>query len=86
VDLAHWWTTFNDPLLNSLIDRAAASNLDLKVAEARIREARAQRGIVSAGYYPSVDTNASYRRSRTSENAFSFNGSGRARFSRGVRG
>jgi NodT family efflux transporter outer membrane factor (OMF) lipoprotein len=76
VDFARWWTTFNDPLLNSLIDRAAAGNLDLKIAQARIREARAQRGIVSAGSYPSVDSNASYRRSRTSENAFSFNGAG----------
>jgi NodT family efflux transporter outer membrane factor (OMF) lipoprotein len=76
VDFARWWTTFNDPLLNSLIDRAAADNLDLKIAQARIREARAQRGIVSAAYYPSVDANASYRRSRTSENAFNFNGSG----------
>jgi NodT family efflux transporter outer membrane factor (OMF) lipoprotein len=76
VDFAHWWTTFNDPLLNSLIDRAAAGNLDLKIAQARIREARAQRGIVSAAYYPSVDANASYRRSRTSENAFNFNGPG----------
>jgi outer membrane protein TolC len=76
VDFAHWWTTFNDPMLNSLIDRAAADNLDLKIAAARIREARAQRGVVNAGLYPSVDTNASYRRSRTSENAFAFNGSG----------
>jgi outer membrane protein, multidrug efflux system len=76
VDFAHWWTTFNDPMLNSLIDRAAADNLDLKVAAARIREARAQRAVVNAGYYPTVDTNASYRRSRTSENAFAFNGSG----------
>src|SRR5438874_738015 len=42
VDFARWWTTFNDPLLNSLIDRAAAGNLDLKIAQARIREARAQ--------------------------------------------
>jgi NodT family efflux transporter outer membrane factor (OMF) lipoprotein len=76
VDFAHWWTTFNDPMLNSLIDRAAADNLDLKIAAARIREARAQRGVASAGLYPAVDTSASYRRSRTSENAFAFNGSG----------
>jgi NodT family efflux transporter outer membrane factor (OMF) lipoprotein len=76
VDFAHWWTTFNDPMLNPLIDRAAADNLDLKIAAARIREARAQRGVVNAGLYPSVDTNASYRRGRTSENAFAFNGSG----------
>src|SRR5258706_4817990 len=67
VDVARWWTAFGDPELNSLIDRAAAENLDLKVAAARIREARAQRGVANAGLYPSVDTSGSYRRSRTSE-------------------
>jgi multidrug efflux system outer membrane protein len=74
VDFARWWTTFNDPLLDSLIDRAAANNLDLKLAQARLREARAQRGVVASGYYPTVDANGSYRRTRTSENAFNFNG------------
>jgi len=73
VDVARWWTAFGDAELNSLIDRAAAENLDLKVAEARIREARAQRGVANAGLYPSLDTSGSYRRTRTSENAFSFN-------------
>jgi NodT family efflux transporter outer membrane factor (OMF) lipoprotein len=76
VDVARWWTTFNDPLLNSLIERAAAGNLDLKAAEARIREARAQRRVTSSDYYPNVNANGSYRRSRTSENAVSFSGSG----------
>lgn len=70
VDFAQWWTTFNDPLLNSLIDRAMSGNLDLKIAEARVREARAQRGVVAADGYPSVNSNASYHRTRTSENAF----------------
>ncbi len=70
VDFARWWTTFNDPLLNSLIDRAMSGNIDLKIAEARVREARAQRSVVAADAFPGVNTNASYRRSRTSENAF----------------
>ena len=74
VDFARWWTNFNDPLLNSLIDRAVADNLDLKIAQARVREARAQRGVVAADALPSLNANASYRRSRTSENAFNFNG------------
>jgi multidrug efflux system outer membrane protein len=74
VDFARWWTNFNDPLLNSLIDRAVADNLDLKIAQARVREARAQRGVVAADALPSLNANASYRRSRTSENAFNFSG------------
>src|SRR2546423_9310739 len=40
-----WWTTFNDPVLNRLIADSAAANLDLRAAEARVREARAQRGV-----------------------------------------
>ncbi len=40
VDLSRWWTEFNDPILDSLVDRAVQANLDLAVAQARIREAR----------------------------------------------
>src|SRR5204863_2400023 len=44
-------------------------------AQARIREARAQRGVVAADRGLQVGSNATYRRSRTSENAFAFEGS-----------
>ena len=46
VETARWWTTFNDPTLDSLIKRATASNLTLEVSTQRIREARATVGIV----------------------------------------
>jgi outer membrane protein, multidrug efflux system len=39
-----WWASFNDAELDSLIERAVKSNLDLRVAEARLRQARAVRG------------------------------------------
>lgn len=70
--LHEWWTAFNDPVLNDLIERAQYSNLDLKLAEARVREARALRGVVAADRLPNVDSNASYSRSRYSENSFGF--------------
>ena len=69
VEMTRWWTTFNDPLLNSLVERAVKSNFDVRIAEARIREARASRAVVAAGAWPTVDVSASYRRNRTSENA-----------------
>lgn len=69
-ELTQWWTSFNDPLLNSLVERAVKSNLDLRIAEARIREARASRSVVASGAWPTVDVSASYSRNRTSENAF----------------
>ncbi len=72
--LARWWTSFNDPTLNSLINRAVESNLDLKIATSRVLEARALRGVADAGLYPSVDVGGGYTRSRgsaTSGNPFS---------------
>src|SRR5262245_23899675 len=59
-DVTRWWDAFNDATLNSLIDRAIQSNLDLKQAEARIRQARAQRAFVASALWPTVDTNGSY--------------------------
>ena len=66
--VAKWWTTLQDPTLDSLIDRAVRSNLDLRFAQARIREARAQRGVVRSDLLPSVNASASYQRQRISEN------------------
>jgi multidrug efflux system outer membrane protein len=57
--LAAWWSTLNDPELSSLIDRAVSGNLDLKNARARIREARARRGIAKAGLFPTFDATGS---------------------------
>jgi NodT family efflux transporter outer membrane factor (OMF) lipoprotein len=67
-DLQEWWLTFEDPGLNSLIERALAGNLDLKGAVARIREARAQRGFVASDRFPTIDAAGSYSRDRASEN------------------
>jgi multidrug efflux system outer membrane protein len=64
-DLVHWWTTFNDSVLTSLVNRAASSNLDLKLAEARIRQSRAARGIAVAGLGPTVTASGDLVRSRT---------------------
>lgn len=66
--LAQWWTVFNDTHLTRLIRRAAAENLDLKQAEARLREARARRLLTEADQYPALDVTGSATRSRSSEN------------------
>ena len=44
-DLRTWWTQFRDPILDSLIDRATVGSLDLRLAFARVMEARARRGV-----------------------------------------
>jgi outer membrane protein, multidrug efflux system len=65
--LATWWTTLHDPELTQLMDRAVAGNLELKKAKARIREARARRGVASGGLFPTLDTTGRGSRSRSSE-------------------
>jgi len=37
-NLVHWWTNFDDPTLTTLVKRAVKSNLDVNLAEARIRQ------------------------------------------------
>lgn len=69
LELSRWWTIFRDPELNSLIERAVQANLDLQLAEARIREARAQRVVVGAAAYPEIGVGGEYSRSRDSQNA-----------------
>jgi NodT family efflux transporter outer membrane factor (OMF) lipoprotein len=59
---AQWWTSFNDPTLNSLIERAVKSNYDLRIAAARVRQARASLAVVKADLWPSVDASGSYTR------------------------
>jgi NodT family efflux transporter outer membrane factor (OMF) lipoprotein len=62
--LASWWTTFRDPVLDSLVERALASNPELRLAQARVREARALRGLAEADLLPSVDAAGSWTRVR----------------------
>ena len=64
--LAAWWSTLNDPELSSLIDRAVAGNLDVKQARARVREARARRGIAKAGLLPTFDATGAITRNYSS--------------------
>ncbi|KGP62688.1 multidrug MFS transporter [Legionella norrlandica] len=54
-----WWQSFHDPLLNRYINEAAANNLDVKVAEARICQARAVKQISLANFYPQINGSAS---------------------------
>jgi len=55
VDIARWWQSLNDPELDSLVRRAVEANLDLKIALARLQQARAAEYVVSGGALPLVD-------------------------------
>ncbi len=61
-DLTGWWRQFNDPMLTALVDEALKANLDLALAEARLRQARAMRGVAVGGLWPSATGSGSYQR------------------------
>src|SRR6266849_5339860 len=64
IEKDEWWSSFQDPELNSLVERSAKQNLDLKLALERVQEARAARGVARSGYFPSIDGAASATRNR----------------------
>lgn len=66
--LAEWWRMFHDAPLERLVARAIGANLDLRIAEARVREARALRGVARSALWPTVDGAAAYSRARQSQN------------------
>jgi NodT family efflux transporter outer membrane factor (OMF) lipoprotein len=69
-DFAEWWKHFNDTNLDALMTVAVQSNLTLRVAEAHVLESRAERGVVSADLWPSLNGSASYSRNHFGKHAF----------------
>jgi NodT family efflux transporter outer membrane factor (OMF) lipoprotein len=67
--LSRWWATLNDPDLSHFVELAVVGNRDLAEAQARVREARARRGISQAALFPTVDAAGAVTRSRSSENS-----------------
>jgi NodT family efflux transporter outer membrane factor (OMF) lipoprotein len=65
---ADWWTLFHDPVLTKLEQQVATENLDVKVAEVRLTESRAQLGVARSALFPTLGGNASYVREQASNN------------------
>ncbi|WP_392887875.1 efflux transporter outer membrane subunit [Pseudomonas migulae] len=70
-----WWTRYQDPLLDRLVERALGQNLDLQMALARIDAGRALRNISAASGSPQVDLGASAARQRISADQAGFSDS-----------
>ena len=66
-DLARWWKKFQDPLLDELVLRALAANHDLKIAAARVREARALVTVAESVLFPTIDANVNGGRQKRIE-------------------
>ncbi|HEX8447081.1 MAG TPA: efflux transporter outer membrane subunit [Sphingomonas sp.] len=63
VDLARWWTGFNDPVLTGLVERSLAQNLDIDAAGARLRQARASIASARSAQLPTLNGSGSIGRS-----------------------
>ncbi|MFA6960295.1 MAG: efflux transporter outer membrane subunit [Opitutaceae bacterium] len=63
--LAVWWTRFNDPILDQLIDDALANSPDIRTALSKIAESRAVRANSQASLFPSLSAGVSGSGNRT---------------------
>lgn len=63
-----WWRNFDDPRLNQLIETGLKDNPDIRIAAARMSEARALTGEARAGLLPQIGTNVQKQRGRSSAN------------------
>jgi NodT family efflux transporter outer membrane factor (OMF) lipoprotein len=68
----NWWQIFGDPQLNKLEEQVATSNQDLKVYEARFREARAAIRFNRASQFPTISTAPSAAYVKTTDYSPSF--------------
>ena len=53
-DLAHWWRAIPDPTLSALIEKGLQANTDVRIAAARVREARAVVTQAESALYPTL--------------------------------
>ena len=67
-----WWRGFNDAILERLVTEALATNQDLRIATARVREARALHGQAVADAFPVVTGQAGYTKSVSSADSIPF--------------
>lgn len=58
-----WWTAFNDPTLNRMMDNLLDTNFELARAEALYRQAQATLQATRSGLFPTLGTSASLTRS-----------------------
>jgi NodT family efflux transporter outer membrane factor (OMF) lipoprotein len=67
--IVDWWTVFDDPQLNELVETAYRQNLSLRVAGTRVLQARAQQAIAMGGLFPqSQEAFGQYSRTNLSGN------------------
>ncbi len=72
IDWLVWWKSFQDPVLDALLQEAASQSQDLALASARIEEARSVIALNQTNFFPSVDLNVGATTRGLSENSATF--------------
>lgn len=83
-NIREWWQVFHDPMLNRLIAMAEKNNHDLRLAVARVNEARARLGVVTGRTAPVVNAAGSGNVDRPGGETGVANASTQTRFSAGL--
>src|SRR5690554_4101538 len=65
-----WWAEFNDPILDTLIEKARNNNLDINAAVANFYASRAFLKKTKFDRIPTATVNGDYTRTRSGENVF----------------
>jgi NodT family efflux transporter outer membrane factor (OMF) lipoprotein len=68
-DITKWWESLGDSTLTDLIKDSELANLDLRIAVARVAEARALRGIAKGDLYPDLVLEGAYSRTKISDDS-----------------
>ncbi len=63
---AEWWRRLGDERLTTLVAQSLTANLDIRAATARVREARALRGVAAADQWPTIALDTAYQRQQAS--------------------
>lgn len=66
-DMHTWWSQFNDPFLDQLIEKARTNNISLQIAARRIEEAMAIRGVTRSQYFGNIEAGGAAQAIRSSE-------------------
>src|ERR671937_237245 len=76
-DVSTWWTVFQGPVLNALVETAYRQNPSLRAAGVRVLEAQAQRGIAIGKLFPQQqEAFGTYSRTELSEHKANRNAPG----------
>jgi NodT family efflux transporter outer membrane factor (OMF) lipoprotein len=65
-NLSRWWGRLGDATLTGLVEQALAGSTDLRVAQAKLREALARRNLADSNFFPTVTASASANRAKSS--------------------